>query len=254
MSENPMEGTLKLSPSRVEAYQQCPRLYWYRYEPDSPKVTRAPSAALSWGSSMHAALRSIYQQGGPPRVPIAALPGMLDVVWRGEGYGDKETERAAKRRALECLERFLEKHHRQPTMTLYLERFLEATVDGIPFLVRPDRVDMLSPGLLVVEYKSGRTPSFPPHQLTISTLVLEKLHHNPSDRPIQFSLYHLNSGEEQRTELLEEKATEHLSYYGQLRHRILERDFLATPSAQACQFCEAKGICVHAYRPPVRPD
>jgi RecB family exonuclease len=249
-----LEDALKLSPSRVEAYEQCPRLYWYRYEPDSPKVTRPPSAALSFGNSLHAAMRSLYQQGGPAHVPSAHLPAMLAAVWRSEGYARPEEEQAAKRRAVAALVNYRERNRSYPTRSLYVESLLEAALDDVSLLVRPDRVDTLSPGLLAVEYKTGRNAKLGIHQMAIAYLVLWKLLRRPSDRPIRFLLVHLDSGQEQEQELAEEKAFEQLAVYSALRRRILQREFLAAPSAGVCAFCEAGRVCVYSFKPSSRED
>jgi len=249
-----LEDALKLSPSRVTAYEQCPRLYWYRYEPDSPKVTRPPSAALSFGNSLHAAMRSLYQQGGPAHVPTAHLPAMLSAVWRSEGYARPEEEQTAKRRAVAALVSYQERNRSFPTRSLYVESFLEAVVDDIPLLVRPDRVDILSPGLLAVEYKIGRNAQLGLQQMAIAYLVLWKLLRQPSDRPIRFLLVHLDSGQEEQQELTEEKAFEQLALYSALRRRILQREFLATPSAAVCALCEAGKVCVYSFKPLSRED
>ncbi len=234
---------LRLSPSKADAYQRCPRQYWYRYEPDAPKIEVPPSPHLSYGNSLHEALKRIYHLGGPPQLSLSMLPQVLESAWKTEGYRTADEERARKKNALEVLEKFLERTRARPIRTLYVEKFLECTIEGVNFAVRIDRLDLLQPGLLIVDYKTG-SALISENQLFITYLVVRSVHHSSADRPIRFSIHHLDRDEEQAIEVREEEALGKLNDYASVQEQILQREFSPTPSLYACRFCEAKKECI----------
>lgn len=233
---------LRLSPSKVDVYQRCPRQYWYRYEPDAPKIEIPPSPQLSYGNSLHDALKRLYHLGGPQQFSLAMLPQILEQTWKSEGYTSPEEEAARKRNALEALEKFLERMRRRPIRTLYVEKFLECTLEGVSLAARIDRLDLLQPGLLIVDYKTGSAMTSK-NQLFIAYLVVSSTHHSTADRPIRFSVHHLERDEEQTIEIREEEALDKLNDYASIQERILKREFSPIPSLYACRFCEAKKEC-----------
>ena len=73
------------TPSKLGAYEDCPRRYRFTYV-DRPSPPKGPPwAHNSLGASVHTALKNWY--GLPPerRTP-AALPMLLKATWVGEGY------------------------------------------------------------------------------------------------------------------------------------------------------------------------
>jgi len=94
------------TPSKLGAYEDCPRRYRFSFvdRPAPPKG--APWAHNSLGASVHTALKNWYALPSERRTP-AALPALLKATWVGEGYRDEEQERSAFRRALGWLEAYL---------------------------------------------------------------------------------------------------------------------------------------------------
>jgi len=87
------------TPSRLGAYEDCPRRYRYAYV-DRPSPPKGPPwAHNSLGASVHTALRNWYGLPEARRTP-EALPTLLRATWVGEGYRDDAQEREAFDRAL----------------------------------------------------------------------------------------------------------------------------------------------------------
>ena len=88
------ERLLVCTPSRLAAFEDCPRRYRYGYL-DRPTPPRGPAwAHNSLGASVHTALRNWYGLAAQRRHPDA-LPALLRATWVGEGYRDREQERVA---------------------------------------------------------------------------------------------------------------------------------------------------------------
>ncbi|MCR4428331.1 MAG: PD-(D/E)XK nuclease family protein [Caldiserica bacterium] len=238
---------LKLTPSLIDVFESCPRRYWYLYEPDSPQVPRRISWQLSFGTSLHEAMKEIYFLGGPPQVPLSSLSQILEKCWHREGFTDESLERERKLRALEILENYIEGNRSRPVMTLGLEKQLSASIEGVNFLAKIDRLDLLRPGLLIVDYKTGQG-ALSDNQLLISFLVVLFNYKSPSDRPVKFMLLNLERGEEKIIDLEEEKAFARISHYKNIRDQIIQREFPPNPSVFTCRYCEAGNICSFARK------
>jgi hypothetical protein len=57
-----MQGRLRLSFTRVDTFEQCPRRFRYQYVDGLPQ---APAPQLSFGSSLHATLEWLYDRKHP---------------------------------------------------------------------------------------------------------------------------------------------------------------------------------------------
>jgi len=238
---------IKLTPTLVDTFESCPRRYWYLYEPDSPEVEKKVSWQLSFGNSIHDALKEIYNQGGPPKVSLASLPGILEKNWHSEGYPESKLEKERKILALEILEAYLERNRFRPIWTVELERTFTAIIEGVSLSARIDRLDLLKPGLLIVDYKTG-SGNLSLNQLYISYLVVRANYASERDRPIRFLLLNLEKNEERIIDLEEERALSRISYYRQVQEQIEKREFPPNPSLKNCRYCEARNICPYVRK------
>src|SRR5687768_12789392 len=87
----PTEGPspLRLSFSRVDAYQQCPLRYRFSYVDELPSE---PSPHLSWGTSIHAALERWWDQKLPQPPAEKELLDALYELWDDEGFVGMERD------------------------------------------------------------------------------------------------------------------------------------------------------------------
>jgi RecB family exonuclease len=146
------------TPSKLGAYEDCPRRYRFSYV-DRPAPPKGPPwAHNSLGASVHTALRNWY--GLPAeRRHQEALPGLLKATWVREGYRDDEQERAVYRRALGWLESYVDTLD-PADEPLGVERVVAARTSVLALSGRADRIDNrqgpAGPEAVIVDYKTGR--------------------------------------------------------------------------------------------------
>src|ERR671917_823051 len=147
-----------LSPSALERYRLCPLLYRFLYVDGLWRLSRS-SAQQSFGNSVHAALREFY------RLPVGrrSLRMLLELfkrLWVRDGSGDREQQQRERERGAEALRAW---YGRTDTSVVphATELGLQAAWGDIVLKGRLDRLDAApggGPGLVVVDYKTGRRP------------------------------------------------------------------------------------------------
>lgn len=142
------------TPSKLGAYEDCPRRYRFTYV-DRPAPPKGPPwAHNSLGASVHTALRNWYGVA-PQRRTTGALPTLLRATWVSEGYRDEEQERAAFGTALAWLEAYV--GGLDPAIEpVGVERVVAAKTGVLAFNGRVDRIDRRGDELVIVDYKTGR--------------------------------------------------------------------------------------------------
>jgi RecB family exonuclease len=151
------QGRVRLSFSRIDTYQTCPRQFRYAYIDRLPGV---PSPHLSFGSSIHGALEAFYDRKLPACPSEEELLGALYASWESAGFRDlpREEQLAYYRHAQDVLRRF----HRRAAPTYRLpvatEAWFELPIGYEAVVVGSiDRVDVDEAGdLHVIDYKTNR--------------------------------------------------------------------------------------------------
>jgi putative RecB family exonuclease len=153
-----MERVTFLSPSALERYRLCPRLYRFLYVDGLWRLSRS-SAQQAFGTSVHAALREFF------RLPVGrrSLRMLLELFKRGwvrDGYQDKDQQLKERERGAEALRAW---YGRADTTVVphATELGLQATWGDVVLKGRLDRLDAdpgSGRGLVVVDYKTGRRP------------------------------------------------------------------------------------------------
>jgi RecB family exonuclease len=142
------------TPSKLSAYEDCPRRYRLTYI-DRPAPAKGPAwAHNSLGASVHTALRSWYA-APPERRRPEALATLLKATWVREGYRDNEQERAAFGQALEWLESYTAGLDPRDE-PVGVERTVAAKTARLALSGRVDRIDRRDEDLVIVDYKTGR--------------------------------------------------------------------------------------------------
>jgi RecB family exonuclease len=143
------------TPSRLGAFEDCPRRYRFTYV-DRPTPAKGPPwAHNSLGASVHSALRGWFDLPHSRRSP-SAVDSLLRATWVREGYRDEEQERQAYGRARQWLRTYLDRL--EPTFEpLGVERTVAARTATLALSGRADRIDDVDGQLVIVDYKTGRT-------------------------------------------------------------------------------------------------
>ncbi len=151
-----------LSYSQLQTFDMCPLHYKLRY---IMRLPSAPSPALSFGITMHALLKAIYQKGfGKTKLSHAVLDELIQAYWINAGYDGKVHEAEAKKNAKKLLEAYMERNANEsilPAQTEYPFQFFLPTKkvgsQPIKVLGRFDRVNVHSDNKIeIVDYKTGQ--------------------------------------------------------------------------------------------------
>jgi RecB family exonuclease len=255
------------TPSKLAAYEDCPRRYRYAYV-DRPAPPKGPPwAHNSLGASVHTALRNWFDLPGERRRP-AALATLLKATWVREGYRDLDQERAAFRRALDWLEAYV--GTLEPEVEpLGVERVVAARTPVLAFSGRADRIDS-RPGpdgarLVIVDYKTGRggldrDDARGSRALALYAFAAERVFRRPCRR---VELHHLPTGTVAAHDHTEESIGRHVG-----RAEDSARDIVAAERAVAdgadpdeafptapgpqCQWCDYRRACPAGAQAPAR--
>ena len=154
-----------LSPSKVSAFTSCPLAFRYsqierRPEPPSPHAVK--------GTLVHAALEGLFWRHPAGERSRSAADAELERVWAGRlddheyaelGLAD-EDEAAFLADARGLLDNYYRLEDPDSVHTIGVEIGVETVVDGMRLRGVIDRLDVAADGsLVVVDYKTGRTPS-----------------------------------------------------------------------------------------------
>ena len=151
------QGRVRLSFSRIDAYQNCPRKFRYAY---IDRLPGKPGPHLSFGTSIHGALEAFYDRKLPECPSEQDLLDLLYERWDSTGFAEvpREEQLAFYRHAQDVLRRY----HRRVAPTYRLpadtEAWFELPVEYEAVVVGSiDRVDVDDDGALhVIDYKTNR--------------------------------------------------------------------------------------------------
>ena len=247
-----------LSYSQIQTFEICPLHYKLRY---ILKIPTPPSAALSFGSTIHAVMRDFYngvRTGSKPTTRL--LNRLLEDNWVAEGYSSKAHMKKMFEKGKEYLRLYFKKEFNLESLPVSVElpfvvplsKRLETGIQS-PLKIggKFDRIDKLSGGIVeIIDYKTGeRVPEQKDVnkdlQLTFYALAATKIPEAPfiSDpSKIKLSLYYF---EEQKkistTKTIEQlkKAEEEIFNW---RKKIEESDFTCSKHF-LCENCEYKLFC-----------
>ncbi len=147
-----------LSYSQLNTFQTCPLQYKYRY---ILKIPVPPSAALTFGDTMHKTIRAFYELVKQDMHPTKdTLVGLLNNYWNSIGYGDKGYEEKMKKQGVKLLTEFYEKGYDPKRIPTDLEQpFRLKITPTLKLGGRIDRVDELTDGKIeIIDYKTGQAP------------------------------------------------------------------------------------------------
>jgi putative RecB family exonuclease len=251
------------TPSKLAAYEDCPRRYRYGYV-DRPAPPKGPAwAHNSLGASLHTALRGWFLLEPGKRRPTA-LPSLLRATWVAEGYRDEEQERAAFRRALDWLERYVDGLD-PAAEPVGVERVVAVKTATLALSGRVDRIDRRGDELVIVDYKTGRMglsgdDARGSRALALYAFAAQRVFRRRCRR---VELHHLPTGGVVGHEHTEESLTRQLSRAEATAADIVaaERAVVggADPDAafptrpgSLCSWCDYRSACPGGAQAPVR--
>jgi RecB family exonuclease len=242
------------TPSKLTAYEDCPRRYRYAYV-DRPAPQKGPPwAHNSLGASVHTALRNWYALPPGRREP-GALATLLRATWVGEGYRDDAQERAAFRRALGWLEAYVGGLDADAE-PVGVERVVGTRTATLALSGRVDRIDAVGDELVIIDYKTGRRELGPDHARGSRALALYAYAAQRTfrRRTRRVELHHLPSGTVAAHEHTEESLARHLRRSEETAQDVTRAeqalaggadpdDAFPTAPGPGCAWCDYRKVC-----------
>ncbi|MDP3998734.1 MAG: ATP-dependent DNA helicase [bacterium] len=241
-----------LSYSQIETFKACPFHYKLKF---ILRIPTPPSAAQSFGTSLHAVLRDFYKgliTG--ERLEEKDLLNLLEKNWIIEGYKSRTHGKLYRQKGTEILHSFWRKNKDLTTLPLALEQPFAFPLKNIRIVGRLDRVDPLSPsaggGIEIIDYKTGaktlRQKEVDQNlQLTLYALAATQVPEPPlGKRPkeVLLSLYYLEAGEKISTRRTVDQLDEAKKEVLEWVEKISTSDFRCSHST-FCRMCEYRLLC-----------
>lgn len=240
-----------LSYSQIETFRTCPLHYKLRY---LLKVPTPPSAAQSFGVSVHAALKSFYEKlSRRESVTKELLLSLLDQHWVREGYTSREYEQEMKARGIRYLTTYFESECDPDTKVLALEKDFRVSIGKNRFLKiggKIDRVDDKGKGKIeIIDYKTGRAltqrEADVDLQLSMYAIAATHIPEPPFQRPVDqvmLTLHFFDAKLTVTTTRTKEQLEAEKARILEIADQIEQSHFICSDN-QLCQNCEFKLFC-----------
>ncbi len=238
-----------LSYSQLQTFEMCPLHYKLKY---ILKIPTPQTSAQSFGTSIHAALRTFYQnwQTGN-KIDVKQIGKIVDEVWINEGYSSKTHEKKALEKAKQIIADYLNKNFDKSNLPIALEYPFSFNLNGIKIAGRIDRIDKAAGNKIeIIDYKTGDnvpTQSKLEKDLQLTFYALagsevkdQTLGKAPED--IVLSLYYLEKELKLTTSRTKEELEEAKKLILEKVKEIESSDFQCNGS-MFCKNCEYKMLC-----------
>ncbi len=239
-----------LSYSQIETFKTCPLHYKLRY---ILKIPTFPSASLSFGSAMHAALNSFYLSVKDGEKPTEKLMHeLLSKNWINEGFTNKSHEKKFFEKGKVYLSGFLKESFDSKNLPILLEEPFLVPFGKLKIGGKIDRVDRLPDGSIeIIYYKTGATLPNQKEvdrnlQLSFYALAATQIPTEPfgkSPEKIKLSLYYLDQQQKITTTRTKEDLERAKEEIMKVKKEIEASDFSCS-GGFLCQNCEYKAVCV----------
>jgi len=242
-----------LSYSQIETFNTCPLQYKFRH---ILRIPTPPSAALSFGDTIHQTMRDFYQSAVAGQNPKKEdLLKILEENWSHPGYPSRAHEERFRKEGEKILNDFYDKSYDPKTLPIALEQVFSIKID--PTLKvggRIDRIDQAKKGIEIIDYKTGKSSIKKDVekdlQMTIYTMAAADgtltymgiLQKTPKPEEVKVSFYFFDNQEKlssfRKIEDFERVKQELIKK----AEEISNSDFSPTPGKH-CDFCEYKLLC-----------
>ena len=233
---------LTLSYSSIQAYRDCPRQYWFRYEQHLPAVQ---SAEAVQGVVLHEVLRRAgeVRRAGLDLTP-ARLRSLHAEVWSATSFPDPRRAPVFKRNGLAQLEAFRAGGGLDVRPEL-LEREFTAAIDGFRLHGVIDRVDRTESGWRIVDYKSGRPVARARRDLQVALYGLGA--RSALDlQPVELEIVYLASGGTVRLDGVASLQAEARRVATDVAAGVRAGRFDPLPERRKCRLCPYRLACAEA--------
>jgi len=235
-----------LSYSQIETFNNCPLQYRYRY---IQRIPVPPSAAQSFGDSIHKTLRDFYKLVKEGRkLKEEDLIEIFSKNWIKEGYASKSHEKKSKKEGEKILRNFYQKEFNLQIIPHLLEHpFVVKISPNLKIGGKIDRIDKLGKEIEIIDYKTGKAweQKEVDNSLQMSVYALAAINlgiFEGKPEEIILSFYFLENGEKKSTRRTGQQLTLIKEELIKKAKEIQESKFEAKPS-NMCDFCEYRLLC-----------
>ncbi len=241
-----------LSATKLKTYTRCPKAYYFRYECGLNEQSAFASAAL--GTALHNALAQFYQDWHYQE-PLPSTAWLRD-CWETHAAGLTDKQLAD---GWLLMQQYYEREIASPGVMqkpLATEGRLQGLllVNGIEFRLmgRYDRLDFLSDGLELIDYKSAKSPTLPSAedvdlQMGLYYLALEQRYGQSLKR---MSLLYLRTGKRVSYEASEEHKQQVTVVISELAQGLREEHEWQPRCGNQCGQCQYARYCPAVARKP----
>ncbi len=243
--------------SSFRAYDECPLKYAFGYVYRMPP-REEPVAAYTFGSTAHAAFEAFTKERreraarGEPPPTREDLEAAFRANWTPTGFGDKATEETYQRRVATLLDNFWTGEVSSLSEALHEELDFELTLEAgegeAPVVItgQIDRIDRLpSGGIEILDYKTGKAwgQKAVDESLQLSIYALACRDALGLGTPERVTLYFTESALRLSTTRTDEQLDLARADVLARVSRMRAGEFAATPSAEACRYCDWRAMC-----------
>lgn len=232
-----------LSYSQIQTFLDCPLHYKAKY---ILKIPTPPSAASTFGNTIHAVLRDFYRD---PSVDILKL---LEKHWTNEGYDNQKHAQLYFARGKKYLHQFV-KHQYDPRVkpAKLEEPFTVPLTDNLKIGGKIDRVDVLADSLVqIIDYKTSiksltEKEASEDLQLSFYALAATRIPEPPfgqAPERVKLSLYYFEEDKWVTTTRTPEQLQAAIEQIQNYADQIAHSDFKCCGSA-LCKICDFKILC-----------
>jgi putative RecB family exonuclease len=246
------EKSLRLSPSAVSEYENCPQLYKYR---KIDKLPEPPSLDAERGTLIHTILQDLFEFPSQERTPQTAID-LLPSRWAAQLEGKPallemvSSEKEWLDRASSLLQTYFTLENPSTFEATHREMHLEDDFDSDIYLHGyVDRLDIAPTGeVRIVDYKTGKSPrpgweEKALFQLRVYALLYWK---NTGVLPRLLQLIYLGDGrivKSNPTMAEIESAEKVLRRVAQDIFISIEKEYWPPKPSRLCDWCYFKSIC-----------
>jgi len=234
---------LRLSPTKIAVFEECPRRYKFLYLDGLGKFYKRVRPYFTLGENVHQALKEIYSLPAKLRTG-EKLEELLHKIWATNhgGFSNPEEENMYKNRALQQIRWFAQNFDLKAS-PIMLEVVVREEISGLILEGRVDRVDREGKDSLhLIDYKTGNRPLSPdPRPLYLYSLALEQ--RQSMAHVAKVSYLYLQDQEAMSWEFGPEAFSSTLRWLLDVAYRISQETEYPPIQGRFCQSCDFREIC-----------
>ena len=233
---------LTLSYSSIQAYRDCPKHYWFRYE---QRLPAAQSAEAVQGQILHEVLRRAGEaRREGDEVTARRLRSWHASTWKETPFPDDRRAPTFKRIGLAQLEAFRAAGGFDVAPEM-VERDFSAAVDGFTLHGVIDRVDHTDSGWRIIDYKTGRPLGRARRDLQVALYGLGAAG-ALGLAPAELEIVYLASGDRIRLEGVQALQAEARRIAAGVAEGVRAGRFESQPERRKCRLCPYRMACADA--------